>query len=95
MENHTVKRALVAVIIERVLNEFGKTEYREVEHRLEKEYGIYFTDCLENPEYFKRVIQDIYGNAYKQILKKINDYLGELKEQNEYSNFIKILERTN
>ncbi|RDJ31578.1 MAG: hypothetical protein DWQ18_01585 [Crenarchaeota archaeon] len=95
MENHTVKRALVAVIIERTLNEFGKAEYKEVENRLESEYGIYFTDCLENPEYFKRIIQDIYGNAHKQILEKINDYLGDLREQKDYSDFIKILEHTN
>ena len=95
MENHAVKRALMAVIIERTLNEFGKAEYREVENRLESKYGIYFTDCLEKPEYFKRIIQDIYGNAHKQILEKINEYLGELREQKDYSNFIKILEHTN
>ncbi len=83
-----VKKALVAVIVEGVLNSLSKGEYEEIICRLEDDYRCYITDVFEHPEYLKRVLEDIYGNAYKPILLKIEQALGEFTLQTPYKEFL-------
>lgn len=83
-----VKKALVAVVVEGVLNSLGKAEYEEIVCRLEVDYHCYITDVLEHPEYLKRVLENIYGSAHKPILLKIEQELGEFTLQTPYKEFL-------
>lgn len=88
--NHA-KKALVAVVIERVLLKVGKLTYDEVNSRLYEEYHCYLPDCFENPEYLKRVLQDLYGKSSATIIKSIKKELEEYAEQKGIDAFITVL----
>ncbi|WKT57116.1 hypothetical protein QVH35_06570 [Candidatus Nitrosotenuis chungbukensis] len=60
---------------------------------LEKDYNCYIPDCHENPEFLKRVLQDIFGDAYDDIINEIRAELGEFVSQKYFDDFIKALAR--
>lgn len=86
-----VRKALVAVVVEQVLHNLAKIEYEEIVMRLEDEYHCYITDVYEHPEYLKRILKDLYGNAYTSIISKIEQEFGEFTQQSPYKEFIKSL----
>ena len=90
---NSVKRALLALAVENTLLKMGKPEYEKVISKLENDYNCYIPDCHENPEFLKRVIQDIYGNAYDDIINEIRTELGEFASQKYFDDFIKVLAR--
>ena len=71
----------------------GMPQYEKVVSRLEKEYNLYLPDCDKNPEALKRVLQDIFGDAYDDILNEIKEELGEVVSKRYYANFIEALTR--
>jgi len=85
------KKALVALAIETVLLKMGKTVYDEVNSRLYENYRCYIPDCFENPEYLKRVLQGLYGNASDNIIQAIKKEIGEFAEQKGMNNFIAVI----
>ncbi|MBI5377775.1 MAG: hypothetical protein HZA82_04040 [Thaumarchaeota archaeon] len=90
---NNAKRALLAFAVENTLLKMGKPEYEKVISKLESEYNCYIPDCHENPEFLKRVLQDIYGNAYDDIINEIRIELGEFTSQKYFDDFIKLLAR--
>ena len=82
-----IKRSLVAYAIENALLDMGKPEYEEVVARLEK-YNCHVSDCYNHPEYLKKILREIYGNAFEVILQKIEDSLGEFARQESYEKFL-------
>ncbi|MBM2852320.1 MAG: hypothetical protein HW420_867 [Candidatus Nitrosotenuis sp.] len=90
---NSVKRALLALAVENTLLKIGKPEYEKVISKLESDYNCYIPDCHENPEFLKRVLQDIYGNAYDDIINEIRTELGEFVSQKYFDDFIKALAR--
>lgn len=92
MENNA-KRALLAFAVESTLLKMGKPEYEKVTSKLEKDYNCYIPDCHENPEFLKRVLQDIFGNAYDDIINEIRTELGEFITQKYFDDFVKSLAR--
>lgn len=93
MGTENAKKALLAFAVESTLLKMGKPEYEKVVARLESEYNCYIPDCHENPEFLKRVLQDIYGNAYDDIINEIRVELGEFISQKYFNDFIKSLAR--
>jgi Cys-tRNA synthase (O-phospho-L-seryl-tRNA:Cys-tRNA synthase) len=49
-----------------------------------------FSDCLENPDYLKIVLQDYFGDAYAIILDLIKSRLEEI-EKPPIQQFLKVL----
>lgn len=92
IENNA-KRALLAFAVESTLLKMGKPAYEKVASKLEKDYNCYIPDCHENPEFLKRVLQDIFGDAYDDIIKEIRTELGEFGSQKYFDDFIKALVR--
>ena len=90
---NNAKRALLAFAVESTLLKMGKPEYEKVASKLEKDYKCYFPDCHENPEFLKRVLQDIFGDAYDDIINEIRAELGEFNSQKYFDDFIKALAR--
>ena len=85
------KRALLVFAVENTLLRMGKPDYEKVVAKLEKEYKCYIPDCHENPEFLKRVLQDIYGNSYDDIINEIRAELGEFISQKYFDDFIRAL----
>lgn len=86
-------KALLAFCIEVVLLRMGKPQYEKVISKLEKEYKCYIPDCDKNPEFLKRVLQDVFGDAYTDILNEIKVEFGEFTSKKYYRDFLDIMER--
>ena len=85
------KKSLLVFAVESTLLKMGKPAYEKVVSKLEKEHNCYIPDCHENPEFLKRVLQDIYGNSYDDIINEIRAELGEFISQKYFDDFIRAL----
>jgi hypothetical protein len=90
---NSARRALLVFSIEKVLMKMGQPEYELVVARLKNEYDCFLVDCVENPQYLKRILEDVYGNAYDDILREIRNEFGEFSSQKYYSDFLAIMSR--
>ena len=86
-----IKKALIALTIERVLLEMGKPVLDAFTKKLYKNYNCYVPDCSDHPEYLIQVLKEMYGNSYKTIVSPMIDDLKEFSHQKFISNFIKII----
>jgi len=83
-----IKKALVAFSIEKVLFGMGEPVYQRVADALKNDYGCYVPDCYDHPEYLKRVLADLYGNAYATIIGSIRENLKEFSHQDSVQKFL-------
>ncbi|MBM3904909.1 MAG: hypothetical protein FJ357_07220 [Thaumarchaeota archaeon] len=83
-----IDKAFLAFCIEIVLLRMGKPQYEKVVSRLEKEYQTYIPECDKTPLALKRVLQDIFGDAYDDILKEIRSEIGEIVSKKYYTDFL-------
>lgn len=79
---------LLSFCIEAVLLRMGIPEYENVVSRLEKDYGCTISDCDRNPEFLKRVLLDIFGEAHTVIIDEIRKKLGESGSKKYFADFI-------
>jgi len=86
-----VKKALVTVVIERSLLDFGKPALEKVISKLDKEYHCYLPDCYEHPEYLDRILKQLYGNASKVISESITRQLEEFNYQKPIEKFLQVI----
>jgi hypothetical protein len=89
----TINKALLSFCIELVLLRMGKPQYDKVVSKLEKEYDSYIPDCDKNPEFLKRVLQDIFGGAYSDIISEIKKEIGEAYSKKYFVDFIAAMEK--
>lgn len=90
---YDAKRALISFVIERVLLDAGKLVMDEVGNRLYEKHQCYFSDCLENPQYLREVLQEIFGDSYKSITDKIQQKLVELEDQESIDDFLSVISK--
>ncbi|MGQ0605716.1 MAG: hypothetical protein ACT4OD_02015 [Candidatus Nitrosotenuis sp.] len=83
-----IKKALVAFIIEKSLLDVGEPVYQKVVKTLHDDYDCYIPDCYENPEYLKRILSDLYGNAHMTIINSIKSDLAEFSKQGQIQKFV-------
>ena len=86
-----IKKALIAITVEKVLLEMGKPVLDAFTKKLYKNYNCYIPDCIDHPEYLSQVLKEMYGNSYKTIVSEIMNSLGEFSHQKSIANFIKII----
>ncbi len=87
-----IKKALVAFAIEKALLDMGTPVFEKVTKILKDDYKCYIPDCYENPEYLKRILTDLYGNAYAAILNSIKTSLQDFSRQTPIQRFVCALE---
>ena len=86
-----IKKALVALAIEHVLLEIGKPVLEKVTSNLFHEYNCYIPDCYERPEHLNKVLKDLFGNSYIEIVKSINQRLEQFASQKSINRFLKVI----
>ena len=88
-----MKRELVIIAVEHALLQMGVPELEKVESRLKNDYNCKIGDCLEHPEYLKRILCDLFGYCYQDILdtieKVIKDGSGLNAEVEEFLTVLK------
>jgi len=87
-----IKKALVAFAIEKALIDMGEPIFEKVAKTLKDDYNCYVPDCYDHPEYLKRILSDLYGNAHVTIINSIKDSLREFSQQESINRFISVLE---
>jgi len=92
MEQDENKKTLVTYAIEKALLKIGKPEFEFVESELKKQ-NFNLQEGYENPEGLRRILQEIYGEAYKTILNNIENELGEHSNKKGYIEFLKIMKK--
>lgn len=83
-----IKKALVAFAIEKALLGLGEPVYQKVTKTLKDDYNCYLPDCYEHPEYLKRILADLYGNAHMTIINSIKSDLAEFSMQDPIRKFV-------
>lgn len=87
-----IKKALVSFAIEKSLLGLGEPVYQKVTKILKDDYGCFIPDCYEHPEYLKRILVDLYGNAHKTIINAIKSDLADFSEQGPIHQFVAALD---
>lgn len=87
------QKALVSFVIERVLLNMGQLALDEVGHRLYEKHQCYFSDCLQNPQYLREVLEELFGDSYKSITDQIQKRLAELHDQKPIANFLGVISK--
>jgi hypothetical protein len=88
-----IQKALISFVIERILLDMGNLALDEVGRRLYEKHQCYFSDCLENPQYLKEVLQEIFGDSSKSITVQIQKRLAELEDQKPIANFLNVISK--
>lgn len=84
---------LITLSVEHALLKMGNPELELVKSRLKKEYNCEISDSLKHPEYLKIILKELFGNAYQDILKTINDRLKKTSMDKPIVQFLTIMER--
>jgi len=89
--NYEIRKALVSLAVEEVLGNISDVVFEEVTRRLYKNYKCYIPDCFDNPQYLKKVLQELYGYSHNTIIESITNKLNEFSRQREISSFLKVI----
>ena len=84
---------MVSVAVEHALLEMGTPELEKVESRLQEDYHCTIADTAHHPEYLKRILSELFGNSYQDILDTIHSVLKESESQEMVKNFLMVLEK--
>lgn len=87
-----IKKALVAFAIEKALLDIGEPVFQKIVKTLKDDYNCYIPDCYDHPEYLKRILSDLYGDAHTTIINSIKTSLQEFSHQEQIQKFVSALE---
>ena len=83
------KKALVIVAIEGTLLKTGGVPLLdEINSRLFQKFNSSIADSYEHPEYLKKILQEIFGEAHLEIAKKIVEELSSFDYDEKVMQFI-------
>jgi len=89
-EQH-MKRVMVTLAIKNTLLELGVQELDKVITLLQKDFNCSIEDCYEYPEYLKRVLQDLFGESYTDILNTLQENMKEISSHHAIKEFLQVL----
>jgi hypothetical protein len=72
------------------LIDLGIQDFEKIRQKVYEYYGCTIAACYNNPEYLKRVLEELYGNKSGEIIKTINSYFNK-EEKESADDFIRIL----
>jgi len=87
-DDDKMQKALVTLAIEEALIEFNNASYEIVVNKLLSDFGCYISDCYKNPEYLKKTLVILYGDAHNYIVQSIKQHLGEYMTRKDISKFL-------
>lgn len=61
---------MVTIALEEALLKLGTPVHQKVSRMLQLRYAT-FTDCYRNPELLSTILEQIFGEGYESVIKKI------------------------
>ncbi|MEE9511841.1 MAG: response regulator, partial [Nitrosopumilaceae archaeon] len=90
-EQH-MKKTMVTLALKNTLLQLGVQELDKVVDLLHKDYNCTLEDCYEYPQYLKQVLQDLFGNSYRDyILSSLTENMKEIMSQQSIKEFLQEL----
>ncbi len=72
------KRILVGLAIESTLISMSRSIFDKVTSRLREDYNANVFDCLDNPQYLKKILDENFDNSIRVVvIKSVKTILGE------------------
>ena len=87
-EHDKIYRALVSLAIEKSLLGIYQGMYQQVLHLLNTKYNCDIQDCYYHPEYLTGVLEEIFGDTRKFVVKSIRQDLKEFKNNRSIEKFL-------
>ena len=79
---------MAVLAIEHTLLQIGIATLEKVQSKLREDYNCSLSDCYSHPEYLNKVLKDLFGPAYYEIVKSVNKYLEEFSYQRPIAEFL-------
>ncbi len=90
-EQH-MKKTMVTLALKNTLLQLGVQELDKVVDLLNKDYNCTLEDCYEYPQYLKQVLQDLFGNSYRDyILSSLTENMKDIMSQQSIKEFLQEL----
>ena len=86
-----MSKTLIELAVEKSLLKMGHPELKLVTSRLKSDFNCNISDCLEHPEYLKKVLKDIFGNCHYDIIDSINVSLKMTSMEKPITNFLEVI----
>lgn len=81
-----------ATCIEIVLMRTGNTNYNLILAKLQSAYTSWILDCVDNPEYLRTVLKEVFVDNYYTVVEEIRSESERLTDIDEIkSNFFKVM----
>ena len=82
------REEIVGHRIRQALLEIGEPAYEKVVKALYSQYHCCLADCIEQPEYLKDILKQLFGSSHRAIVKSISKQLYEFYEQRPIQEFL-------
>lgn len=87
-----MKKTMVTLALKNTLLQLGVQELDKVVDLLQKDYNCTLEDCYEYPQYLKQVLQDLFGNSYRDyILSSLTENMRDIMSQQSIKDFLQEL----
>ena len=90
----TYEKNNAVLAIAKVLERIGKPVLEQVCSRIYSKYNCYLIDCYDNPEYLADVLKELFGAAYKDIIKTIEENVEDYVPEEPIREFLAIIKST-
>ncbi len=72
-----LEKIVILAIVDTLLK-ISRSTLDSVQSRLNQEYKCSIQDCYEHPEYMDKVLRDMFGPAYHDVILDVNKYMMSL-----------------
>jgi two-component system chemotaxis response regulator CheY/two-component system response regulator (stage 0 sporulation protein A) len=86
-----MKKTMVTLALKNTLLELGIDEYDKVIALLQKEHSCTLEDCFENPQYLRKILKDMFGDSYPDILNSLSENMKSIPSQESVKEFLQAL----
>ncbi|MGI0040701.1 MAG: hypothetical protein ACRD94_01915 [Nitrosopumilaceae archaeon] len=80
--------------IAKVLEKVGRPVLEQVCNNLYSKYRCYLIECYDHPEYLADVLKELFGAAYKNIIKTIEENVEDYEPREPLEEFLAIIKST-
>ncbi|MFQ5440130.1 MAG: response regulator transcription factor [Nitrosopumilaceae archaeon] len=87
----SMKKTMVILAMKNTFLELGLEEFDKIVLMLQKDHNCTLEDCYENPEALKQVLQDLLGDAYKDVMNSLKENIKNISSHKSTENFLDIL----
>jgi len=87
-ELENMQKTMITLALKNTLLELGHDELDKVLTMLQKDHNMTLDDCYDEPDILKRILQDLFGKSYGDILHSLKKNMTVISSHTSTKNFI-------